>query len=192
MWKKALSILLIFIGVTMLTYNSYWLYKGISASSTPKISVSNFQTQTIAVRKKAVPRKHPQLGEEIGILTIPKLNRSLPIYEGTTSDILKQGVGHIEKTVLPGEQNNSVLSGHRDTVFRGLGEVGVNDELIVETEYGQFLYKIKKVRIVEQFDCTVIVPKPKSTLTLTTCYPFGFIGDAPQRYIVVADLISQK
>jgi sortase A len=188
MWRKILSVVLIFVGVTIASYNLYWLNKGFSASSQPDITPSDFKDSIETIQKEA--KKKPVLGEKIGVLTIPKLNRSLPIFEGTNSEILKQGVGHYTHSVLPGENNNSVLSGHRDTVFRGLGDVGINDELIVTTDDGEYLYKIRKVRIVDQNDRTVLVPKPKSTLTVTTCYPFGFIGNAPKRYILVADLLA--
>lgn len=134
----------------------------------------------------------PEIGEKIGILTIPKLDRSIPIYQGTDEEILKKGVGHYARSVLPGNNNNAVLSGHRDTVFRGLGKVGKHDTLIVTTKSGEFLYKVKKVRIVDKNDRTVIVPKPKSTLTVTTCYPFSFIGDAPKRYVLVAELLTKS
>jgi sortase A len=190
MWRKILSVVLIFVGVTIASYNLYWLNKGFSASSQPDITPSDFKDSIETIQKEA--KKKPVLGEKIGVLTIPKLNRSLPIFEGTNSEILKQGVGHYTHSVLPGENNNSVLSGHRDTVFRGLGDVGINDELIVTTDDGEYLYKIRKVRIVDQNDRTVLVPKPKSTLTVTTCYPFGFIGNAPKRYILIADLLAAQ
>lgn len=132
----------------------------------------------------------PEQGEMIGNLSIPKLEANLPIYHGTDEDELEKGVGHFAGSVLPGEKDNSVLSGHRDTVFRKLGEVGKGDLLIVTTEAGEFTYKVRKVRIVDADDRTVIVPKPRPTLTVTTCYPFDFIGDAPERYILVADLVK--
>jgi len=131
----------------------------------------------------------PEIGEEIGELYIPKLDATLPIYHGTSEDELDKGVGHYADSVLPGENDNSVLAGHRDTVFRKLGEVGEGDLLIVRTSAGEFTYKVNKVRIVDKEDRTVIVPKPKATLTVSTCYPFIYVGSAPQRYILVAYLL---
>lgn len=133
----------------------------------------------------------PNAGDEIGQLEIPKLSITLPIYEGTDEDELEQGVGHFADSVLPGEDDNSVLAGHRDTVFRKLGEIGKGDLLIVRTSAGEFEYKVKKVRIVDKNDRTVIVPKPGATLTISTCYPFEYIGSAPDRYILVAYLASE-
>lgn len=141
-------------------------------------------------KKQVLYSERPEIGDEIGELYIPKLNATIPIYEGTSDDELEKGVGHFADSVLPGEKDNSVLSGHRDTVFRKLGEVGAGDLLIVRTSAGEFEYKVSKVRIVDKDDRTVIVPKPRATLTVSTCYPFEYIGSAPERYILVAYLAS--
>ncbi len=132
----------------------------------------------------------PEPGDQFGELYIPVLKKTLPVYEGTDQEELDQGVGHFTESVLPGEGDNSVLSGHRDTVFQRLGEVKIGDKLIVRTDAGEFEYKIYKIRIVDKDDKTVIVPKPRATLTLSTCYPFSYLGSAPKRYIVVAYLVS--
>jgi sortase A len=136
--------------------------------------------------------ERPRMGEEMGELRIPKLNASLPIFHGTNEDELEKGVGHFADSVLPGEKDNSVLSGHRDTVFRRLGEVGKGDTLIVETKAGIFTYKVRKVRIVDEDDRSVIVSTPRATLTVSTCYPFTFVGAAPERYILVAYLVKSE
>lgn len=134
----------------------------------------------------------PEVGDEIGDLYIPKLDAVLPIYHGTDESELAKGVGHFAGSVLPGEKDNTVLSGHRDTVFRSLGEVGIDDELIVTTAAGTFTYKVRKVRIVDEDDRTVIVPKPRAALTVSTCYPFDYIGFAPERYILEAYLVESE
>ncbi|WP_349772340.1 class D sortase [Lederbergia citrisecunda] len=134
----------------------------------------------------------PEKGEEFGTLIIPKIDATLPIFQGADEDELEKGVGHFTGSVLPGEKDNSVLSGHRDTVFRKLGKVGKGDLLIVTTSAGEFTYEVRKVRIVDADDRTVIVPKPRATLTVTTCYPFYYIGDAPQRYVLIAELIKKN
>ncbi|MEH7609492.1 class D sortase, partial [Priestia megaterium] len=134
--------------------------------------------------------KQPKIGDLMGELYIPKLNAKLPIYHGTNEDELEKGVGHFAGSVLPGQNDNSVLSGHRDTVFRKLGDVGEGDSLVVNTAAGTFTYKVNKVRIVDADDRTVIVPKPRATLTVSTCYPFNYVGSAPERYILVAHLVS--
>lgn len=130
-------------------------------------------------------------GDYLGTITIPALKQTLPIYQGTEDSQLKKGIGHYEKSVLPGVSDNSVLSGHRDSVFSQLGKLKVGEFLTVETVAGKFTYKISGFRIVGANDRTVIVPTKSAVLTLTTCYPFRYIGNAPKRFIVSADLLPQ-
>jgi len=182
---------LILLGVLLLAVNGYKYYKGYTAVQLISEETKSDDTKTEKNSAVLYPRK-PKVGENIGELVIPKLNAVLPIYHGTNEEELDKGVGHYAGSVLPGEKDNSVLSGHRDTVFRRLGEVGKGDLLIAKTAAGEFTYKVRKVRIVEADNRTVIVPKPKATLTVSTCYPFNFVGSAPQRYVLVADLIESK
>lgn len=149
-------------------------------------------TETVQLPKDISYPSDPQIGDLMGELIIPKLGASLPIIHGTDEDELEKGVGHYAGSVMPGQSDNSVLSGHRDTVFRELGQVGKGDQFIVQTADGTFTYRVRQVRIVDEDDRTVIVPKPRATLTVSTCYPFDFIGYAPERYILVADLISSS
>ncbi|MDF0725464.1 class D sortase [Cytobacillus sp. S13-E01] len=191
---KKLSIILIGCGIVFFSWNFYSFWIGYTASSWEDArSLTSTKDLSKITPKKMNTELYsdiPEMGEKIGTLTIPRLKQSFPIYQGTSKGILKKGIGHYAKSVLPGEENNSILSGHRDTVFRGLKDLKQRDQLIVTTDAGEFLYKIKKIRIVEADDKTVLTPKPRGTLTVTTCYPFYFLGDAPQRYIIVADLIN--
>ena len=135
---------------------------------------------------------YPEEGDNIGSLSIPVLELKLPIIQGTGAEELKKGVGHFIQSVLPGEEDNCVLSGHRDTVFARLGELKTGDQLIVQTSAGTYTYEIKRIRIVDKDDKTVIVPADHAILTLSTCYPFHFVGNAPDRYILTADLVTSK
>ena len=194
------TIAIILFGIWFSTSNmykfakGYFLYKTHSPSSQGNETVQKTPSDKPAgnkTTKKELYPVRPETGEEIGELYIPKLKTKLPIFHGTNEDELEKGVGHFAGSVLPGENDNSVLSGHRDTVFRKLGEVGEGDLLIVRTSAGEFTYKVNKVRIVDEDDRTVIVPKPRATLTVSTCYPFDYIGSAPERYILVAYLTSK-
>lgn len=131
----------------------------------------------------------PTAGDRIGTLAIPALEQTLPIVEGTGSAELKTGVGHFVQSVLPGEPDNCVLSAHRDTYFSDLEALKVGDRLIVKTSAGTFTYEISGVRIVDKDDRTVIVPTDHAVLTLSTCYPFNYVGSAPDRYIISADAV---
>jgi LPXTG-site transpeptidase (sortase) family protein len=135
---------------------------------------------------------YPVDGDNIGSLTIPALKRKLPIFQGTGVKDLQKGVGHFSQSVLPGEGDNCVLSGHRETVFRQLGKLKRGNQLIVQTAAGTFTYEVTGTRIVRADDKTVIVPTDHAVLTLTTCYPFDTPGYFPDRYIVSAVLVKTQ
>jgi len=152
----------------------------------------NSDNATVSSLDKAIYTVYPSEGDNIGSLTIPALNRELPIIQGTGAAELEKGVGHFTQSVLPGQKDNCVISGHRDTYLRQIGKLKLGDELIVQTSAGTFTYKVSGTRIVHENDKTVIVPMDHAVLTLTTCYPFDFIGSAPDRYIVSANLVKSK
>jgi len=198
------SVLLCFSTLILLT--GFWVFStnissfangffvGEKVESVARSEARNSPSVHVEKPKKETPlyAVRPKTGEMMGSLYIPRLEAQLPIYHGTDEDELENGVGHFKESVLPGEKDNAVLSGHRDTVFRNLGQVGKGDELEVTTTAGTFVYKVKKVRIVDKDDLTVIVPKPRAVLTVSTCYPFNFIGAAPKRYILEAFLVSSN
>lgn len=142
------------------------------------------------------PAKSPDFerGEEVGQLTIPKMEKIFPVHWGTDQQTLKKGVGLYDSdfTVLPNEQAHTAIAGHRDSVFSGLDQLAEGDRLYLEMDGVKYEYQIRDTWITDAEDRTVIVEKEKPTLTLTTCYPFDFIGLAPDRYIVQAELISME
>ncbi len=138
----------------------------------------------------AVYDKYPEIGDRVGTITLESLDISWPIFEGTEEAQLSQGVGHYIGSVLPGVIDNAILSGHQSTVFARLGELETGDRILIETEAGVFVYVITRFEVVDRSDQTVIQPSQDATLTLTTCYPFGAIGNTTEAYIVTADLVS--
>jgi sortase A len=132
---------------------------------------------------------YPSIGDRIGTITLPTLNLSWPIYQGTTDAELAKGVGHYAKSVLPGQEDNSVLSGHRTTVFNKLGQLKRGQLILVKTSAGTFTYKVRATRVVMKTDRTVIVPTAGAVLTLTTCWPFNKLGATDEAYVVSADLV---
>ena len=141
---------------------------------------------------EAVPEydPYPEEGDRVGTVTLESLDLSWPIYEGTEEEQLSLGVGHYIGSVLPGIQDNSILSGHRSTVFARLGELEKGDRILVETSAGTFVYVINRFEVVDRADQTVIQPSDDPVLTLTTCFPFGNIGNTTEAYIVTAELVS--
>ena len=155
----------------------------------PELAPSSLHSNAVINPQEIYNQVGIRRGDYLGKITIPALKETLPIYQGTENAQLKMGIGHYERSVLPGVTDNSVLSGHRDSVFSQLGRLKVGQLLTVETVAGKFTYKISRFRIVGANDRTVIVPTKTAVLTLTTCYPFNYIGSAPKRFIVSADLV---
>ena len=124
----------------------------------------------------------------VAVLEIPKIALEVPVFEGTDDLTLNRGVGRIIGTARPGEGGNVGIAGHRDGFFRGLKEVSTGDSIDLVTPRGVEKYMIDRVFIVNPSDTSVLQPRMGSSLTLVTCYPFYFVGSAPQRYIVQAVL----
>lgn len=143
-------------------------------------------------RKKTTPNPSSDLkvGSVIGQLIIPKIGAYLPIVEGTDPNSLEKGVGKYRGygTVAPDQTGHVVLSGHRDTVFRKVGKLVNGDKMYVKFKNKMYTYQIRKTWVTHAKDRTVIVPINRPVLSVTTCYPFDYVGDAPDRYIIRADL----
>jgi sortase A len=122
----------------------------------------------------------------LAVLTVPKLKIQVAVLEGTDELALNRGVGWIAGTPKPGESGNTGIAGHRDGFFRGLKDIKVGDEIDLETMSDTIRYKVDQLELVTPDNVTVLAKRPTDSLTLVTCYPFYFVGDAPQRFIVHA------
>jgi sortase A len=125
-------------------------------------------------------------GEVLGRIDIPRIGVTVAILQGTKSKTLRLGVGHIEGTPLPGEGGNVGIAGHRDTWFRNLKDIRTGDDIQIETAAGLSQYKVDWVQIVAPNDLGVLAPSTESAITLVTCYPFYYVGPAPERFVVHA------
>jgi sortase A len=124
----------------------------------------------------------------MAILRISKVNLEVPVLEGTDDLTLNRGVGHIPGTGLPGEEGNIAIAGHRDGFFRVLKDIGPGDLIEIMTANRMDIYTVDQIVLTVPNDVSVLLPRPRPSLTLVTCYPFYFIGSAPKRYIVEASL----
>jgi sortase A len=124
----------------------------------------------------------------LGLMEIPRLEISAVYEEGVDDDTLAGGIGHVPGTPLPGETGNAALAAHRDTYFRRLGEVQVGDVINVKTRRGEHHYRVARTAIVQPGDVSVLDRTPVATLTLVTCFPFRYVGAAPQRFVVTATM----
>jgi sortase A len=124
----------------------------------------------------------------LGLMEIPRLEISAVYEEGVDDDTLAGGIGHVPGTPLPGEAGNAGLAAHRDSYFRRLGEVQVGDVINVRTRRGEHHYRVARTAIVQPGDVSVLDSTPVATLTLVTCFPFRYVGAAPQRFVVTATM----
>ena len=131
-------------------------------------------------------------GLPLAVLEIGKVKIRVPVFDGTDDLTLNRGVGRIVGTAMPGAEGNIGIAGHRDGFFRGLKDISIGDEvdLVMTTE--EATYVVDQIEIVSPADVRVLQPRPTSSLTLVTCYPFYFVGDAPQRFIVHASIASRR
>jgi sortase A len=122
----------------------------------------------------------------IGRMEIPRLGVKAVVVQGDSARILQRAVGHIPNTALPGESGNVVVAGHRDTFFRRLRHVRKGDTITFSTSDGRYEYVVESTEIVPPTHVQVLESSPQPSLTLITCYPFDYVGSAPNRFIVRA------
>jgi sortase A len=122
----------------------------------------------------------------IAVLAIPRLGLEAPVFRGTDEITLNRGIGWIPDTALPGSRGNAGIAGHRDGFFRPLKDVAVNDVIELRVRSGVQRFIVRGMTIVAPSRVDVLDPADEPTLTLVTCYPFYFVGSAPQRFVVRA------
>src|SRR5262249_28815741 len=114
------------------------------------------------------------------------------VREGTSEGTLFLAAGHIRGTSLPGQPGNAAVAAHRDTLFSALGNVRMSDRIQFENIDGKYTYEVRTITVVKPDDVSVLKPSRTPELTLVTCYPFDYIGSAPDRFVVKARQVSQS
>jgi sortase A len=177
--------LLFFTGLLLLGYVGFTLLEARVYQVSAKRSLEN-EIQAEKERPQSQPKLPVRKGDVLGRMDIPRLGMSVAVLQGTSSRILRLGIGHIAGTPLPGETGNIGIAGHRDTFFRGLKDIRKNDEIQLQTTSGLSRYQVDWMKVVASDDQNVLAPSTESALTLVTCYPFYFVGPAPKRFVVRA------
>ena len=126
----------------------------------------------------------------IGRIGISRLGISVIVMEGDSEEVLRRAAGHIVGTALPGQPGNVGIAAHRDSFFRPLRNIKAGDVITLTTPGGEFRYRVASTSIVRPDDVTVLDSDRHEILTLVTCYPFYFVGPAPDRFIVRAERID--
>jgi len=133
---------------------------------------------------------NPSPGSVLGRLEIPSVDLSVMLLQGTDNWTLNRAVGHIEGTALPGHPGNLGIAGHRDGYFRPLKDIPKDTVILLTTLKGRFYYRVNAIHIVKPKDVHLLAPTRHPTLTLVTCYPFHYVGDAPKRFVVQAEMFK--
>jgi sortase A len=152
-------------------------------------SFASWSIQRVHAYKNALLQK---FDSPIAVLNVPKIHLEVPVFDGTDDLILNRGVGRIAGTALIGAEGNLGIAGHRDGFFRGLEDVTSGDVIILARPGHTDFYVIDAIQVVDQANVSVLKSTPAPSLTLVTCFPFYYIGSAPQRYIVRASLRSSS
>jgi sortase A len=150
------------------------------------------ETDRLDTFHPAAPPSPPAAeGSLMGRIEIPRVGISALVLEGISGETLRRGVGHVPNTAMPRQLPGNVgLAGHRDSVFRGLKDVRKNDLINVETLEGTYRYGVDWMRVVDPDDVGVLAGSNRPELTLVTCYPFYYVGSAPERFVVRAHLLE--
>ena len=156
-----------------------------NSSDVTRVDYALWSEKRIHAYKTSLLGHFPQ---PLAVLRVEKIGLEVPVFPGTDDLTLNRGVGSIVGSAPPGPTGNVGIAGHRDGFFRGLKDVSLGDRLKLATKSGEFTYVIDNIVIVKPTDVFVLAPRPSPSVTLVTCYPFYFVGDAPQRYIVRAEL----
>lgn len=193
---RLLERLLLAVGLVLLAYYGYvsaetFLYQRYENRELEAILASGPALASSSA-VDAVRQPPPSRGTLIGRVEIPRLDVAAIIRAGSDARTLQLAVGHIPGTALPGDRGNVALAGHRDTFFRRLKNIRPDDEIRIVTPDGVFEYRVERTLIVNPKDVWVLDRTSAGTLTLVTCYPFSYVGAAPQRFIVRAALTSPR
>ena len=203
---------LLIVGLFLLAiYGVARLHSEISA----RLAVRKFKAERIKKRVRAQESAQLRTGEQVdftlwsdkrvqaymdslvaraaapsAVLHIPKLRLEVPVYDGTDELALNRGVGRIIGTARLGQIGNTGIAGHRDGFFRGLKDIAPGDTIELTMSDRAEHYVVENIKITSPEDVSVLQPTNTSCLTLVTCYPFYFVGSAPQRYIVKASRVD--
>ena len=174
---------------TGLSLIAIWAVADLHSKQAAKAAIVQFRSKNIDVtthaNRDALAENSPAA---LAILRINKVHISVPVFNGTDESTLHIGVGRIPGTARIGEIGNLAIAGHRDTFFRGLKDISIGDLIELERSAQIDDYTVSQIRIVQPEETSVLNPTTDPTLTLVTCFPFYFVGSAPERYIVTASL----
>ncbi len=132
------------------------------------------------------------IGQQFASLRIPSIDVDLPVFQGDREREFSRGVGHFPGSFFPGQNGNILLAAHRTGNFRTFEYIEAGDPVHMETTYGTFVYQVDEIRITDGDDMSIAANTSTERLTMYTCYPFEYFGNAPQRYVVICSLVESE
>ena len=183
----------VFIHVTVGSGSVFAAVEQATASAAQLIDLDTYKPdQSLWAEKMKSRYEKAKTTEELplALLKIERLNLEAPVFYGTDRVTLDRGLGSVEGTAHPDEVGNIGLSGHRDSFFRSLKDIKLGDTIEMRTLKGVQEFEVSDISIVDALDISVLDPTDTTVLTLITCYPFYYVGYAPDRYIVRATPIG--
>jgi sortase A len=175
-------------GIVGLAYTGYVIADAYTYQKVEQSTFENASKNNNARRNE--PTHAVREGGVIGELEVPRLGLKVVIVQGDTATILRRAVGHLTDTALPGEPGNVILAGHRDRFFRPLRYIQAGDVIQVKTLDGDFQYQVESTAVVPPSDLSVLHSSSVGALTLITCFPFYYVGPAPNRFVVRARQVT--
>ena len=154
------------------------------------VDISSKKEIVTVIDKNNKIKNYPEYGTSYATIIIPKIDINLPVYFGDTLDILKNGVGHSSGSYFPGEGGSIIYMGHNSKyMLNRLGELDINDQIKIQTNYGEYNYKVFDMKIILENEFEKLpIQRDKEMLMIYTCYPFDNIGYTTKRYVVYAEL----
>jgi sortase A len=192
-WPRKLGLALILLGTVLL---GVYLVPTVYGAAMSHLAIAQFRAQSPAHREwdsarirafqRSLAVKFPP---PEAVLRVQRVGLEVPVLEGVDDLTLNRGAGHIPGTALPGQPGNVAVAGHRDGFFRALKDVVPGDTIEMQRASVTDRYIVRNIELVAPSNTSVLKSTGEDTLTLVTCYPFHYVGAAPQRYIIQATLI---
>ncbi len=150
-----------------------------------------YQTPSFFLRQYGVEQ------ETFGVITIPKLELTMPIFLGATDYNMAMGAAVLSQTSIPigGKNTNSIIAGHRGyngaSYFRYITDLSIGDRVIITNLWEELTYEVCETRIVEPSAIDeILIQEGRDLITLLTCHPYASGGR--QRFLVFCERCEES
>lgn len=187
--KKILTVLIVsslITGTTMVAHSGYFYARGLVAQVLLENAWKKSKWSGQFVKPLGMEMSCP-----VAKLTIHSIDLSRVVLNNASHESLALGPAHLPQSAMPGTKGNITIAGHRDSFFRDLKRVKSGDVIELESLKSVQYFKVTKIEIADPRDTHWAENTDDNAITLITCYPFDYVGPAPQRYVVRGRLIKE-